>query len=121
MKVCNGVGNGTCSTTTAVPDAEGKAHKIHTMDFHLLERQMFPAGSGFSFLVFDCEGCACSFFSEYPNTVNYVRGISLEEDDRHLCDYARLHALFRAANMSIVPRHDRDHTVSIRKHEHVRL
>ena len=78
-----------------------RMHRIRTMDFHLLERQMFPAAGGFSFLVFDCEGCACSFFSDYPpETLTHVRGIIMEEDMPRRCNYTRLHALLDAANMS---------------------
>lgn len=99
MKVCDGMSKGTCSTTATSASEDGSWQQVDSIDLHVLERQMFHATHGFSFLIFDCEGCACSFFSEYPDILARSRAIMLEVDDRLHCNYTQLFQIFQQANL----------------------
>lgn len=98
MATCNGVGVGTCGSTTP---GRRRLASVPNLPLATLEREMFggghghshhahaingssstaaAGGPGFNFLLADCEGCLCYFFRDYPTIAHQLRGIILESD-----------------------------------------
>ena len=105
MRVCNGVGDGTCSVATssglrsnafalaeramgALGLIRGSWVGVPTKDLWALESEMFHKQK-FTFAVVDCEGCFCSFAEEYPTFLEQLRGLIVEVDGIR-CDYDAL-------------------------------
>jgi FkbM family methyltransferase len=103
---CNGVGKGTCSHTTtgSASREQNGTQPVASVSLNWLQERIFGRKrAGFTYMHFDCEGCACSFFKEYPDMLHQIRALSLEVDGTKKECYSRLFKAAEEAGLKRVP------------------